>query len=66
MQQRNLLIAIILILCIGALILNTATANLSASYNPDYNDYKVNSDLKFTIDSNDSLFDGEESEEHTF
>jgi hypothetical protein len=61
MQQRNLLIAIFLILCIGALILNTATANLSSSYTPNYNIY--NSDFQFT---NDSLFDGEEIEEHTF
>ena len=63
MRQRNLLIAILLILCAGALILNTATANLSSSYTPNYNTYKVNSDLQFTVDS---LFDGEESEEHTF
>lgn len=62
MRQRNLLIAILLILCAGALILNTATANLSSSYTPNYNTYKSNSDLQFT----DSLFDGEESEEHTF
>jgi hypothetical protein len=66
MQQRNLLIAIFLILCIGALILNTTTANLSSNYNPKYNYYKVNIDLKFINESNDSLFDGEESEEHTF
>jgi hypothetical protein len=62
MQQRNLLIAIILILCAGALILNTAKANLSSSYTPNYNTYKINSNLQFT----DSLFDGEEIEEHTF